>query len=40
MLLEFEEIKHRLNKSKWYGSEAWWDILNIISECEDKSESG
>lgn len=35
--MNFEEIKHRLNKSKWYGSEAWQDILNIISDCEDKS---
>lgn len=37
MLLDFEEIKHRLNKSKWYGSGAWSDFLNIISDCEDKN---
>ena len=37
MLIDFEELKHKVNSSKWYGTEAWYEILNIISDCEDKT---
>ena len=37
MLIDFEEIKHRLNNSKWYGTQAWYEILDIVSDCDDKS---
>lgn len=37
MLIDFEEIKHKLNSSKWYGTQAWYEILNIIGDCDDKS---
>ena len=37
MLIDFEDIKHKLNNSKWYGTQAWYEILNIIGDCDDKS---
>ena len=37
MLLDFEEIKNKVNNTKWYGTEAWYDILDAIADCEDKS---
>lgn len=37
MLFDFEEIKNKVNVTKWYGTEAWYDILNAIADCEDKS---
>lgn len=37
MLFDFEEIKNKVNTTKWYGTEAWYDILNAIADCEDKS---
>lgn len=37
MLFDFEEIKNKVNATKWYGTEAWYDILNAIADCENKS---
>lgn len=37
MLIDFEDIKHKLNNSKWYGTQAWYEILDIIGDCDDKS---
>lgn len=37
MLIDFEEVKHKLNNSKWYGTQAWYEILDIIGDCDDKS---
>jgi len=37
MLIDFEDIKHKLNNSKWYGTQAWCEILDIIGNCDDKS---
>lgn len=37
MLFDFEEIKNKVNATKWYGTDAWYDILNAIADCEDKS---
>ena len=36
MLIDFEDIKHKLNNSKWYGTQAWYEILDIIGDCDDK----
>ena len=36
MLIDFEEVKHKLNSSKWYGTQAWYEILDIIGDCDDK----
>ena len=33
MLIEIEEFKHKLNNSKYYGTEVWDDICNMLSEC-------
>lgn len=33
MLIDTEEFKHKLNNSKYYGTEVWDDICNILSEC-------
>ena len=37
MLIDFEDIKHKLNSSKWYGTQAWYEILDIIGDCDNKS---
>lgn len=37
MLIRFEDIKHKLNNSKWYGTQAWYEILDIIGDCDDES---
>lgn len=33
MLIDTEEFKHKLNNSKYYGTEVWDDICNMLSEC-------
>lgn len=33
MLIDTEEFKHKLNNSKYYGTEVWNDICDILSEC-------
>ena len=37
MLIDFEEVKHKLNNSRWYGTQVWYEILDIIGDCDDKS---
>ena len=32
-LIATEEFKHKLNNSKYYGTEVWDDICNMLSEC-------
>lgn len=34
MLIELEELKHKINNSKWYGTDAWKDILDMAADCE------
>lgn len=34
MLIDTEEFKHKLNNSKYYGTEVWDDICNMLSECK------
>ena len=33
VLIDTEEFKHKLNNSKYYGTEVWDDICNMLSEC-------
>ena len=33
MLIDTEEFKHKLNNSKYYGTEVWDDICNMLSDC-------
>ena len=32
-LIDIEEFKHKLNNSKYYDTEVWDDICNMLSEC-------
>ena len=32
-LIDTEEFKHKLNNSKYYGTEVWDDICNMLAEC-------
>lgn len=34
MLIDTEEFKHKLNNSKYYGTEVWDDICNMLAECK------
>ena len=36
-LIDTEEFKHKLNNSKYYGTEAWDDICNMLYECKSKT---
>lgn len=34
MLIDTEEFKHKLNNSKYYGTEVWNDICDMLAECK------
>lgn len=36
-LIDAEELKHKINTSKYYGTEAWCDILDMIADCETQT---
>ena len=36
MLIELEELKHKINNSKYYGTDAWRDILDMAVDCDSK----
>ena len=33
-LIDTEEFKHKLNNSKYYGTEVWNDICDMLAECK------
>lgn len=33
MLIDTEEFKHKLNNSKYYGTEVWNDVCDMLAEC-------
>lgn len=36
MQIELEELKHKINNSKYYGTDVWRDILDMANDCESK----
>lgn len=34
MLIDTEDFKHKLNNSKYYGTDVWSDICDMLAECK------